>query len=381
MTSWKLLHIVCRLICNIMYTTKMTDKEFLKKFGQTIRIIREDKGLSQEEFAELCNLHRTYISGIECGDRNISVSNLNQIITGLDLSWYEFVKKLQAEKSVEVREVPEKYKAKNHIQFFKYVNDKEFQDIENFIIVSLKDRTLKSRDIISKAFIMAVTLWPKENISDIWHHCIYRIYIENKKGTDSEQSWVRASGEAFELFIENQYNQYLKKYNIRIRNLISRENKKIVIDRINLKNSIGSSKIDLIVESKNMGKGIEDSGWGIVAAIHAKVSLAERVSDDIPASRALMNENIDSILITLDVKSFPPPGGDLVNRGELGSIERPSDKRKYIEEHGDFSVCFSYNERTIASPNSTKSGKKIKTINNINEKDAFMEYLIEHFCD
>jgi transcriptional regulator with XRE-family HTH domain len=364
-----------------MYTTKMTDKEFLKKFGQTIRIIREDKGLSQEEFAELCNLHRTYISGIECGDRNISVSNLNQIITGLDLSWYEFVKKLQAEKSVEVREVPEKYKAKNHIQFFKYVNDKEFQDIENFIIVSLKDRTLKSRDIISKAFIMAVTLWPKENISDIWHHCIYRIYIENKKGTDSEQSWVRASGEAFELFIENQYNQYLKKYNIRIRNLISRENKKIVIDRINLKNSIGSSKIDLIVESKNMGKGIEDSGWGIVAAIHAKVSLAERVSDDIPASRALMNENIDSILITLDVKSFPPPGGDLVNRGELGSIERPSDKRKYIEEHGDFSVCFSYNERTIASPNSTKSGKKIKTINNINEKDAFMEYLIEHFCD
>jgi transcriptional regulator with XRE-family HTH domain len=357
----------------------MTDKEFLKKFGQTIRAIRESKGLSQEEFAESSNLHRTYISGIECGERNISVSNLNQIITGQDLSWYEFVEKLHEDKSIEVREVPEKYRAIDHIKFFENIKEQEYQIIKDFMIASINDPMIKSREVISKAFIKAVALWPKENISDIWHHCIYRIYTENKKGTDPEQSWVRTSGEAFELFIENQYNNHFEKYNIRIQNLISRDNKKNVIDRIELGDLIGSSKIDLIVECKGKGKGIDSSGWGIVAAIHAKVSLAERVSDDIPASRILMKENINSILVTLDVKSFPPPYGDLINRGELGTLEKPSDKRKYIEEHGDFSVCFSYNKRTIPSPKLTTSGRKIEKIDTISENDAFVKYLVEHF--
>lgn len=40
-------------------------------------------------------------------------------------------------------------------------------------------------------------------------------------------------------------------------------------------------------------------------------------------------------------------------------IEQPSDKRKYIEEHGSFDACFSYNLRTIASNKSTPSGKHI----------------------
>jgi transcriptional regulator with XRE-family HTH domain len=357
----------------------MTDKEFLKTFGQTIRTIREEKGLSQEEFAELCNLHRTYISGIECGDRNISVSNLNQIITGLNLSWYEFVEKLHEDRIMEVKEMPEKYRAIEHIRFFEHVTEQEYQSIETFMTKSINDPSIKSRDTISKTFIKAVDMWPKENISDIWHHCIYRIYTENKKGTDPEQSWVRTSGEAFELFIENQYNKYLYKYNLRIKNLISRGEKKNVISRIKLENSIGSSKIDLILECKGKGKGLDYIGWGIVAAIHAKVSLAERVSDDIPASRILMKENIESILMTLDVKSFPPPYGDLINRGELGTIAKPSDKRKYIEAHGDFSICFSYNKRTVPSASSTLSGKKIETINSINEGDAFMKYLLEKF--
>lgn len=272
-------------------------------------------------------------------------------------------------------------KAIEHLKFFEKVSESQFRSVESFMILNINDSKKKSRDVIASAFSMAVSTWPKENISDIWHHCIYRIYKENKKGTDAEQSWVRTSGEAFELFIENQYNQYLKDHDLRIRNLISRDDKKNVMNRLGLGEAIGSSKIDLILEKMGSGKGVDQSGWGIVAAIHAKVSLAERVSDDIPASRILMRAGIESILITLDVKSFPAPYGDLINRGELGTIDRPSDKRKYVEEHGDFSICVSYNKRTTPSGSHTTSGKKIVTVSEIGPKDPFSKYLIERFAN
>ena len=48
----------------------------LKTFGNTIRELRRQKGLSQEDFADLCNLHRTYIGGIERGERNVGLVNI-----------------------------------------------------------------------------------------------------------------------------------------------------------------------------------------------------------------------------------------------------------------------------------------------------------------
>jgi transcriptional regulator with XRE-family HTH domain len=357
----------------------MIDEGFLRKFGQTIKSIRENKGLSQEAFAEICGLHRTYISGIENGDRNISVSNLNQIIANLGISWYEFSNKLSNNRATEVHIPGDEYSASDHTQFFDNVNLIEYNKISVYMTSLINNSATKSREVIAHTFIKAIKQWPNENISDIWHHCIYRIYLENKTGTDPEQSWVRTSGEAFELFLENQYNKFLLKKDIRIKSLISHNEKIRILNKIGLSDSIGSSKIDLIVEQIGKGVGLDNSGWGVIAAIHAKVSLAERVSDDIPASRLLMKSGIDSILMTLDVKSFPPPYGDLINRGELGTIEKPSDKRKYIEEHGDFSVCFSYNKRTVPSGKNTTSGKKIETIFSIGENDNFMSYLMKRF--
>ena len=56
------------------------------KFGKRLREIRINKGLSQEELAGLCNLHRTYISSVERGKRNISIVNIKKIATALDIS-------------------------------------------------------------------------------------------------------------------------------------------------------------------------------------------------------------------------------------------------------------------------------------------------------
>lgn len=55
----------------------------LKIFGATVRKLREEQNLSQEAFADLCSLHRTYIGGIERGERNIGLLNLLRIAKAL----------------------------------------------------------------------------------------------------------------------------------------------------------------------------------------------------------------------------------------------------------------------------------------------------------
>ena len=102
----------------------------------------------------------------------------------------------------------------------------------------------------------------------------------------------------------------------------------------------------------------------IIGGIHAKVSLGERVSDDVPTSTKIMENGYVSYLVTLDVKSFPlsPTMTEqraYLNKGELGTPTNPTDKRQYIEEHGSFDACFSYNLRTTPSPANTTSGKRI----------------------
>ena len=256
------------------------------------------------------------------------------------------------------------------------MTEEDYAAIEEYFTPMINSASVKSRDAIAKAFQFAVSRCPHENQSDIWHHVLYRIYLRNKIGTNPEQSWVRTSGEAFELILAQTYNPFLAREGIRLTPLTSKEQRKDALLRMGLTNLIGSSKIDLTIEKRGKGKGILLDGYGIVGGVHAKVSLAERVSDDIPASRIMMANNFLSILTTLDVKSFPPPRGDLVNRGELGSPNNPSDKRRYIEEHGDFSACFSYNHRTLPSLQETRSGRRIYLAEFKNNLDSFVQFLV-----
>jgi hypothetical protein len=96
-----------------------------------------------------------------------------------------------------------------------------------------------------------------------------------------------------------------------------------------------------------------------------------KIADDVPCSRAMMSKGFFSPLWTLDVKSFPPPQGDLVNRGELGTPAEPKEKRKYVEEHGDFDHLFSANARTVPSKRKTKTGKRVRVIDPANQPDLF----------
>lgn len=56
------------------------------RFGERVRNLRKAKGLSQEAFADRCGLDRTYISGIERGQRNLSLRNIELIAAALGVS-------------------------------------------------------------------------------------------------------------------------------------------------------------------------------------------------------------------------------------------------------------------------------------------------------
>ena len=61
------------------------DSSILEDFGRRIRFLREKKGLSQEKFALLINMDRTYYASVENGNRNISLKNIKKIADGFQI--------------------------------------------------------------------------------------------------------------------------------------------------------------------------------------------------------------------------------------------------------------------------------------------------------
>lgn len=58
----------------------------LKNLAINVRKYRKKIGLSQEQFAEKCGLHRTYIGAVERAERNVTLSTLEILSKALDIS-------------------------------------------------------------------------------------------------------------------------------------------------------------------------------------------------------------------------------------------------------------------------------------------------------
>ena len=62
------------------------DKSLLKSFGQQIKKLRLERKLSQEAFAEIVGVHRTYIGMIERGEKNITLENISKLAKAFGIS-------------------------------------------------------------------------------------------------------------------------------------------------------------------------------------------------------------------------------------------------------------------------------------------------------
>ena len=68
---------------------------FLQDFGECVRARRVGQLLSQEQLSARCGMHRTYITDIECGYRNLSILTALRVARGLEVALSSLI--LQAE--------------------------------------------------------------------------------------------------------------------------------------------------------------------------------------------------------------------------------------------------------------------------------------------
>jgi transcriptional regulator with XRE-family HTH domain len=60
--------------------------DILKRFGRRVRELRKARGYSQEGFAAECGMDRTYMGGIERGERNVALRNVERIASALGMT-------------------------------------------------------------------------------------------------------------------------------------------------------------------------------------------------------------------------------------------------------------------------------------------------------
>jgi transcriptional regulator with XRE-family HTH domain len=61
-------------------------------FGQRLRVAREALSLSQEALAEQADIHRTYVSQVESGRRNIAIDNMERLAAAVGMELWEMLK-------------------------------------------------------------------------------------------------------------------------------------------------------------------------------------------------------------------------------------------------------------------------------------------------
>ena len=78
--------IVCRTIVCRSNRIRLMKNQTVINFGNKIRAIRTELGLSQEQLADRAGLHRTYIGMVERGEKNVTLVNINKLADALGVS-------------------------------------------------------------------------------------------------------------------------------------------------------------------------------------------------------------------------------------------------------------------------------------------------------
>lgn len=102
----------------------------IKIIATNIRNIRKYKNLTQENLAEICGLHTSYLAGVERGERNFTIQTLEKIAEGLDVTPIELLKLRDNNLEENFFEKREKINILTNV-----INDFNEQDIDRLITI------------------------------------------------------------------------------------------------------------------------------------------------------------------------------------------------------------------------------------------------------
>lgn len=368
----------------------ISNSNYILEIGRLLEKFRCEKNLSTETVEDILIIGRGWIKALENGNFTPSFELIANLLNIYDKSFYDLTKNLNYNSIPLKRSITCESSFADLNIIFEYNKFNASYTLSNTklevfekIIKSLKNGLSKSigengtntdavkANSVAESFLLAVKLLPHINPSDIWYFIIYRAYCDmynhpaDYLGTDLAQSWRRTGGWALEKVVLKHYGNFLSNYGIKL--IIPKEFQKTeLIKDISEKIShrIETDKIDIFITYKGKFAGI----------VNVKASFAERRTDDVPLSQALLNKGYISPLWTLDCKSTPSKFP--VNKGELGSFNKANAKRKDIEEDGYFSACFSYNQNTTPTPQDAKVKSKIYICNFKDPNDEFSNFLI-----
>lgn len=357
------------------------------KFGSNVRRLRQHLDMTQENLAEASGLDRSYIGGVERGERNPAMTAILHLAAALRVSPALLFEGLGENVPISVapNNVSAVDSAEGLVIKFKYdQHDAQFilpeASKEEFSRVArvLRDglgSSLGRSEPVARALLCAVHTWPDANPSDLWTFLINRMYCDRVYHPASharlnlEQSWKRTSGWALERVLVKHYASFLSEHGVTLK-ICNKAERLRLLGHINDPRVI-PDKADVFLTYHS---GDTERLLGVV---HVKASIAERRTDDVPLSQALISHGYVSPFWTMDAKSFPAERP--VNRGEFGSaaVDQMNDKRRDIEEHGLFSACFSYNKNTMPTLKDREALTRIFTCDFRDPDDHFSQFVID----
>lgn len=236
-------------------------------------------------------------------------------------------------------------------------------------------------DAIVATFQTAMDLWPRANPSDMWWFLVQRAYLDpfnhpaSAARTDLPQSWKRTAGWALERVLVAHYGPFLESRGVSVAIPPAAE-KRQLLGQLRISGRLEADKVDVVLS----GRADDRSEPRCFGAVHVKASFAERRTDDVNLSRALIEAGYCSPFWTMDCKSTP--SADPANRGELGELLAEADdprsaKRKDFEVDGFFSGCFSYNATTKPTPRGQKHvASRVHVCDFSDPDDDFSRFLL-----
>ena len=371
---------------------------------ENFKRIREQRGLSTTRIEEILLLGPGWLESIESGAVSISIEMLLSLLKASDILVSDLIAGVPEENDQQFpRNIYAEQSETDIIVRFKYAAyDAEYQlpnatiDQFNQITKVLRDKlaqlvnadgvskeTIKTKAVVG-AFESAIELWPNANPSDVWWFIVYRAYLDpfNHPAAFSrlnfEQSWKRTGGWALEEILVRHYATALKNKGINLFIASTDRRDELLSQAKTVEHRLEADKADVILT------GDTPEGEVFFGIVHVKASFAERRTDDVPMSKALVDAGYISPLWTMDCKSMPNVKPS--NKGELGKVkpavgkDTRSAKRKDIEDDAFFSACFSYNKNTKPTPNEQVANARIIVCGFANaETDAFHTFIVSEW--